>query len=500
MAEPTSGLSFTELIRRVANKAGVAYFGSSGDQSALIPVDAYNLGLCKDIVRDAFRMFVSDCPKRGWRWQKRLMSVALTATRITGTADSASTTTIVDLTLADTYDYLHYVGTCTASEFSVGETVTQDTSGATGLITAITATTLDITVVSGTADKTNNWTHGAHTFTTSSAVFPLEGYYCYITGGTGKGSWAVITDYNALTGAITVADWLDQYGNAAGTDPVADSTFAVTPVETVGGDISRYPLPESFGGEVAGPIDYAASTAHATPIEWRDESFIRANRVPTVTTGYPHYVCIRPLEPAIADIADGSTKRRFELILDPQPSAADTLEFPYLAHFDNLDVETGTGDSGSNTTIVDELRKEGDDYFIGWRIDIISGTGKGSWAIVDDYHGTTGTFDVPDWLKANGDDDGTNPGDSSAYTVQPVNNFHPAGFRNDEFILAACYAKLAMEDEETDPALEQRYIQKVLPKAYQADARLAPRALGSMNVTGRRLGRIRNNVTTEHDV
>ena len=87
MAEPTSGLSFVKLIEKVANKAGVAYFGVNGNQSALIPVDQYNLGVCKEIVRDAFRMFVSDGPKRGWRWQKRIMSVVLTATRITGTAD-----------------------------------------------------------------------------------------------------------------------------------------------------------------------------------------------------------------------------------------------------------------------------------------------------------------------------------------------------------------------------------------------------------------------------
>ena len=437
MAEPTSRLSFTELIRRVANKAGVAYPGSSGDQSALIPTDAYNLGLCKDIVRDAFRMFVSDAPKRGWRWQKRLMSVALTATRITGTADSASATTIVDLTLADTYD----------------------------------------------ADD------------------DLNGYYCYILTGTGAGSWAVITDYTTLTGTIDVADWLDQYGNAGGTDPATDSTFAVTPVETVGGDIARYPLPEYFGGEIAGKIDYAKNIAHATLIQWVNESFIRANRSVNVITGYPLWAAIKPLEPAITDIENGSTKRRFELILDPQPNTADTLEFPFLLHFDNLDVETGTGDSGGNTTIVDVLRIEADDYFNGWRCDIISGTGKGSYAIVTDF-GSSGTITVVDWLKPDGTAGGTNPGANSAYTLQPVNNFHPAGFTFDEPILAACYAKLAMEDEEVDPALEQRYLKKALPKAYQADARLAPRALGSMNQKGawHRLERTWLNRTTANDV
>lgn len=438
MAEPTSGLSFVKLIEKVAIKAGVAYPGADGTLAGTIPVDQYNLGVCKEIVRDAFRMFVSDGPKRGWRWQKRIMSVTLTATRITGTADSASTTTVVDLTLADSYD----------------------TDG------------------------------------------DLSGFYCYILTGTGIGSWALITGYTALTGTITVADWLDQYGNAGGTDPVATDTFAVTPVETVGGDIARYPLAESFGGEVKGKIDYVKDTAHSVIIEWVDESMIRSNQSVNVITGYPRYASIRPLEPAITDIENGSTKRRFELILDPQPSVADTLQFPYLAHFDNLDVETGTADSGGNTDLTDGSRTEGDGYFLGWRCDVISGTGKGSYAIVTGYTGSTGAFGVADWLTAAGAAGGTNPGANSAYTVQPVNNFHPAGFIFDEPILAACYAKLSMEDEEVDPALEQRYIKKALPAAYRADARLSPRTGGSMNQSEIRYRYERTwlNRTTEHDV
>lgn len=438
MAEPTSNLSFAELIRKVANKAGVAYFGYSGDQSALVPVDTYNLGVCKDIVRDAFRMFVADGPKRGWHWQKRIMSVTLTATRITGTADDADSTSLTDATLEDTYD--------------------------------------------GDDD--------------------LNDYYIYIDSGTGIGSFAQITDYTASGGVITVDDWLDQYGNAGGTNPAADSTYVITPVETVAGDIARYPLPEYFGGEVNGKIEYTANTAHATPIQWVDESFIRANRSITVSTGYPRYAAIRPLEPAITDIENGSAKRRFELILSPQPSAADTLEFPYLASFDNLDLETGVATGGAATTLTDTARigLEADDYFLGWRCDIIDGTGKGSWAIVTGYVSATGVITVADWLTIAGAAGGVNPAANSAYTLQPVNNFHPAGFRFDEYILAACYAKLAMEDEEIDPALEQRYIQKALPKAYEMDARLAPKTLGSMNGFEKGYRRTWSNVTTDNDV
>ena len=502
MSEPTSALSFEDLILRVAREAGISYHGSSGAERAMIPADdEHNLDLCKTIVNDAIRMFISDAPPKGWRWMRRIMSVVLTATRVTGTADSASTTGLVDLTLATAYNYLHYVGTCTASEFSVGETVTQGTSNATGLITAITATTLDITIVSGTADKTNDWTHGAHTFTTVSAIFPLEGYYIYITGSTGLGSYAIITGYNALTGAITVADWLDAYGNPGGTDPIAGSTFAITPVETVGGDISRYPLAENFGGEINGEIHYEENTNHSSPIEWRDEAYIRARRVVTVITGYPRFAAYRPLE-----FYAGGTgpKRRWELILDRDPVAADTLEFPYTLSFDSLQLIAGDASSVSGSTglldsALDNLYP--DDYFNGWTIKIISGTGKNSYALVDDYTGGTAQFDVLDWLDISGGDGGTDPAANSVYVVTPPGNLHPAGLRFDEAIKAACLAQAEMDIEDIVANFVQKYNQKSLPKAYATDTRSAPRKLGSMNRGERHVNeRTWADITTDNDI
>jgi hypothetical protein len=492
MSEPTLSASFQELITKVAREAGIAYYSSSGQSKALCPIDVHDLELVKEIINDGIRMFMADEPPTGWRWRRRLASIAVTGTRITGTADSASATTIVDLTLATTYNYLHYVGTCTVSEFSVGETVVQGTSNATGLITAITATTLDITIVSGTADKTHNWTHGAHTFTTSSAVFPLEGYYIYITDGTGEGSYAVITGYNALTGAITVADWLTQYGNAGGTDPVTLSTFAITPIETVGGNISRYPLPEYFNGEIDGKIEYAEDSNISSPIDWRDESFIRSRRAISAETGYPRYAAIRQLEP----LAGGTLgpKRRLELILDPSPSADVTLEFPYTVTFNKLDAETGEADTSGtpDTTLVDATRTEGDTYFVGWKITIIDGTGKGSYGIVTVYTGSSGTFTVADWLTSAGAGGGTNPGANSVYYVEPLNNLHPCGHRFDEVIIAACMSKAQQRIEEmaTSNYVEE-YHKKALMQAYKIDSRFAPRTLGSMNKR-RIVSRIRN--------
>jgi hypothetical protein len=440
MAEPTSVYSFSDLVAAVAKEMGVAYYGGGSGRAMLPADDDYNLQLCKDLVNDAIKMFISDAPRNGWRWMRRIMKVDISNVRATGTADAADSTSITDLTLVDTYD---------------------------------------------SDDDLNN-------------------YWCYILTGTGQYSYAKITDYNGTTGKCTVADWLDQYGNAGGTDPAAASTFAITQYETVGGDIARYPLAENFGGEVNGKITYTKDSAHSAFISWVDEAQVRLSKVVNEISGYPRRAAYRPLEPAGSTLADTSATRRFELILDPKPSAADTLEFPYTLYFDKLDLEAGVGDSGSDTTLVDAARTEGDDYFNGWICRIIYGTGKGSYAIVTDYTGNSGTFTVADWLTSAGVAGGTNPGANSVYSVEPLNNRHPAGFRFDEAIMAACKYKVEEEDEEVAAAgkgFTDKYLKKALIKAYDIDARSHPRKLGSMN-KGVDLVHERtwSDITTDHDV
>lgn len=439
MAEPTSALSFEDLILRVAREAGISFHGSSGAERAMIPADdEHDLDLCKTIVNDAIRMFISDAPPKGWRWMRRIMSVVLTATRVTGTADAGTNAThLIDATLIASY---------------------------------------------GTADDLKDW-------------------YAYILTGTGIGSYAKITAYDETTGDCTVADWLDAYGNSGGTDPTTGSTFAITPIETVGGDISRYPLAENFGGEVNGQIHYKENTNHSSLIEWRDEAYIRARRVVTVITGYPRFAATRPLE-----FYAGGTgpKRRWELILDRDPSAADTLEFPYTLHFDELRLVAGDASSVSGTTgLLDTALNNlyPDDYFVGWTIKIISGTGKNSYALVDDYTGGTAQFDVLDWLSISGAAGGTDPAASSVYVVTPPGNLHPAGLRFDEAIKAACLAQAEVDIEDIVANFVQKYNQKSLPKAYAIDTRSAPRKLGTMNRGERYINeRTWADITTDNDI
>jgi len=404
--EPTSMLTFQELVKRTAIEAGIAYYGSTGSESPMPPIDVHDLGLCKDAVNDAIRMFISDAPAKGWRWMRRIMSVTLTGTRITGTADAGTGATLIDAALKTVYD----------------------------------------------ADD------------------DLNGYYCYILTGTGAGSYAKITNYTASTGTVEVADWLDVYGNAGGTDPAVGSTYAITPVETVGGDISRYPLAENFGGEVDGEINYAASSGHNV-IQWVDESTIRARRAITVNTGYPMFAAVIPLE-----FLQGynGPKRRYELILDPQPVSDYVLTFPYTVYFDELKLETGLATAGGATSITDSGRTEADDYFNGWKATIVSGTGKGSWALITDYTGANGAATVADWLKPDGTAGGIDPNTTSVYNFAPVSNLHPAGIKFDQAILSACMAQVELNISDEPTGKYDIYKKVDLPNAMRIDVRTAP--------------------------
>ena len=442
MSEPTSALSFYNLILEVAKEGGIAYHGSSGEEQATIPVDLHDFELCKHIVNSGIRAFISAAPVKGWRWMRRILAVTLTATRITGIVDSANSTTIVDATLTASYD-------------------------------------------------TND---------------DLKGYWCYILTGTGAGSYAKITGYTASSGTVTVLDWLSATGAAGpaddSTDPVEDDTFAITPVETVGGDITRYPLPEYFGGTPDGPIEYERDSTHGTQIEWVDESRVRARQAINTLIDYPRYAAIRRLEYTSGGYGP---KRRFELFIDKKPSASEVVEFPYTLFFDELRMVAGIASGGSGVTLVDSsfAKHYPVDYFNDtWKCFVISGTGKNARGIITDFVGTTFTVTVDDWL---GIDDstasGADPADGSAYYMEPLNNLHPAGFQFDEAIKAACLAQAEIEIEDITAGFMDKYIKHDLPNAKNVDMRSGPRKLGTGNlprIYGRRGGR--SNVTTAWDI
>jgi hypothetical protein len=410
MTEPSSLLTVLGLATRIAKEAGTAYRGTNGTDRAMPPVNKDDLEDIKQVINDGIRQFESDAPTSGWQWRRRILQVNISGLEITGIVDSVtdpalpSTPTLVDLALASVYD-------------------------------------------------TND---------------DLNGYWIYILTGTGQYSYAQITDYVAVTGTITVVDWLDANGNTGGVHPAASSTYIITRYETVGGDIARYPLPENFGGEINGPIGYYKDANHSQFIGWTSEAIIRNQQQASGGTGYPYLAAIRSLEPTSSSLGP---KRRYELALYPDPVQVDILEFPYILVFNGVDFETGVATGGSTLTVADTSRDEPDNYFNGWRIDIIGGTGRGAYAIVTDYTGSTGVFTVADWLGGPSD-----PTVDSVYFVQPANNLHPAGVKFDEVVKAACLAEGEQYFEGKAPSgafsgAIERYVQKALPKAYEADTR-----------------------------
>jgi hypothetical protein len=74
MADPTLSLSFSDLIIRVAEYLGMAYYGASGAEVAQVPQDAHDLELCKRLVNDGYRKFINSNP----RWQFLTPTISVT--------------------------------------------------------------------------------------------------------------------------------------------------------------------------------------------------------------------------------------------------------------------------------------------------------------------------------------------------------------------------------------------------------------------------------------
>ena len=265
----------------------------------------------------------------------------------------------------------------------------------------------------------------------------------------------------------------------------------------INSDAARYLIAAEFCGQTAGKIHYASASTHNTRIEWRDEGFVNQRReVTTSQTGYPQFAAIVPYEPTGPALL---ATRRWELLLFPTPHTNETVFCPHLMQFDKFRMEGGTATGASTTTLVDNSRKEPDDFFNTHVVRIISGTGKLSSATVTDYTESTGTFTVADWLDEEGAAGGTDPVTGSLYLVEPATNTLQTPFVFDEAIREACLAKAEMEAEDGELGTSHiAYFNEVaLPAAHALDANSAPRKLGPWtNGPGHRsYRRIRENVT-----
>ena len=312
----------------------------------------------------------------------------------------------------------------------------------------------------------------------------FSGYVLKVTAGTGEDETATITDYDGASGEYSFS------GLSGGSTPDDTTEYRIClSTSVVDSDASRYLLPDDFQGEVGGEITYEAGSNIGCDVQWTSPANIQKLRE-TGWKGTPKYAAVRPY-----------TGRRWELILFPEPNAELTLEFSYVAGFANMQAVSGTSTAGDSTSLTDGS-KAGlypDDYFIGWTIGIISGTGRNSYAVVTGYTGLTGVYAVEDWLAKGGVAGGTDPAASSDYFVTDGER-HPAGMQFDEAVLASCLGKAELEFEDLSVGYLQKFLQVDLPNAHRIDARSAPKNLGPMLSGNRNRGILqqhttRNNVT-----
>ena len=296
MAEPTSALSFQDLILAVAERLGVAYYGANGDEIAQIP-DAttmpYELDRCTRFVRDGLRMFITDAPPNGWRWQRPLAEITLWA-------DVAEETLATESWAASTSYAVGSLVTATAISYVC---LVAHTSGVFATDLAAGKWRKVRTIAGGT------YTAGATTLTASYATFysSMEGATISIDG---VGDF-VISGYTSGT-VVTVT------GDA--------STASGDVFSMQSGGI--FALPQTFGGEVVGGITYAAGSNLGVPLSWTSELEIRRlNENQTSVTGNSYYAAVR---------RNQDNSRRWDLVVYPHPGGNYVVKFPFLVYFDNI--------------------------------------------------------------------------------------------------------------------------------------------------------------------
>ncbi len=403
MAEPTGASTLYDLILEVALAADIAYYGSDGQQPALIPSNLHHFERCLKVVNDGIKRFVNDAPPEGWQWQEQFHEQTFAIVQTEGTVDSGDATTLVDDALEDVH----------------------------------------------------------------AADDDINGYYVYDTT---QKIQALVTDYVASGGTVTVVAWLDYLGNSSSLTPAIGDSYSITDLKTFAGDKSRYFLPDDFS-EIGGDISYKKNS-NVGSIKWVAENTIRRLQEVTMTSSFPTQAAIRSV-----------LNRKWELIVNPSPTSAKTVEFPYRTGLNSLLGVVGLASGGGATTLVDSTyaNKFPDDYFNGWFIRTLDGTGAFSYALVTDFTGATATFTVADWLS--------NFDRSTAAAVDPTTDTfyfvtdgltHAAGLSFDFSVRSAILTEAEAEFGPTERDYTGEYVKMHLPEAHLKDSRQQPRRRGKM--------------------
>lgn len=334
--EPTSALTFRDLIIEVAVNIGVADYGANQNQAADIPQDIHDLDICKRVVNNAIRMVLADAPRNGWMWQTPVADIDLWADVATSAtqgvayvnipADNQTQLTAITAAFFPTmegHEIVIGIPWVTGVTYVANDIVQEGGvrySCAVGHVAGTFATDL----------AAGNWTATGSPVVASyesPTVVRVAGNYAV----TPAAAWVAATPYvagNLVTSGGYRYTCLTAHTSAAAfaTD-LAAGLWATTDEFSMVSN-GRFTLPKTFSGQYEGTLTYASGANHGTPIELTGDMEIRhfQENVSSVT-GYPRRAAIRRMP---------DNPRRWEMVTYPTPHADVIVTLPYELHFNNL--------------------------------------------------------------------------------------------------------------------------------------------------------------------
>lgn len=308
ITEPTSSLTFQDLITEVAYKIGCASYGSTGQDPPSLPTDNHDLILCKRIVNKAIRMFINDGygngtrqRPNGWRWLNQIAQVDLWPL----IAADASHQTYVTI---GAYNSTTNLTTLTMHVPSTAVILTPTSTGPPQFFPSM--------------ELRNIYLGGNPPASTQSFFLPTN-----VPTVSTIGTQYAIVNYLSPTQAQVEGPVSSTYTSTVGSSTI----FSFSAV----GD---YTLPANFSGQYSGEITYVQNTNRGMTLAWTTEAAIRSRRQNyNFESGTPYQCAVRLIpQPTLDDLLYNPPRRRWELMAWRIPSEYLHVLFPYKLGFDNL--------------------------------------------------------------------------------------------------------------------------------------------------------------------
>lgn len=396
--EPTSALTFGDLITIVAYKIGCAYYGSNGQGAPQVPVNAHDLAICQSLVNSGVRKFINDGPRaNGWKWLNPIAQVDLWpqisydptgSTYVTlkqGSGAYIGTTLLTLVTppqppatgdidtsyvpaFFQSMEYRQiwlngnpppttpgwwlpvdedFTGTLIGQPFTILQYLSP-----TQIIVDGNATLPTVGVSSTAITFGGTVTGGSYELTISTKLGTATSGPIAYNASASAVQTALQSMSSVGAGNVTVGGAAPAYTLAfAPTLQTVNVTVSANGLNLNGTQLSApfsfaaqgdYTLPANFGGQYTGNISYVANTNRGMILRWTDEFSIRSRRQNyNIESGTPYEAAVRLMPtPSYAPLTNTSglmlPRRRWELMTWRISSEFLSVLFPYTLAFNNM--------------------------------------------------------------------------------------------------------------------------------------------------------------------